>query len=332
MHARARLKISLIIPLYDRRTAGWRPLESAVAQTLGRDQYEIVVVVGRPFGDEPATDAHAEALLRHCDAVVRIDADPTRTDQEIPFLMAGFAHSTGNLLLFMEGHTELDPECCAMIAAHFRAFPQSQIAWAPRIHRSTTPLGRLIGMHSKRHERRAWEHGGFWLGANSIITREYFEHLGRLDAGYMRFCERVLSERILRENVPIARLAMPLSTHHDDMPLSQLLDVARAAGAAKYRYYSAPQDGAGPVKVRHGIYLVAKHIAGALVLFPLACVLGSPLLRAAVACVRTRRTLAYRLYVLGFGLADLSGYCRARIRALRRHETRDIELARDARR
>jgi hypothetical protein len=77
---------------------------------------------------------------------------------------------------------------------------------------------------------------------------------------------------------------------------------------------------------------VAKHIAGALVLFPLACVLGSPLLRAAVACVRTRRTLAYRLYVLGFGLADLSGYCRARIRALRRHETRDIELARDARR
>jgi hypothetical protein len=326
------LKISLILPLFDRRTAGWKALESALAQTLPRDQYEIVVVIGRPFGDEPATDAHAEALLQRCDAVVRIDADPTRTDQEIPFLMAGYASSTGDLVFFMEGHTELAPECCAVIAAHFRAFPESRIAWAPRIHRSTTPLGRLVGMHSKQHERRVWECGGFWLGANSIITREYFEHLGRLDADYMRFCERVLGERVLREGVPIARLAMPLSIHHDDMPLTQLIGVAIAAGEARYRYYRAPPAGAGagPVEVRHGIYLVAKHGAGALLLFPLARLLGPFLLRAAVAAVMTRRSLGYRLYVLGFGFADLSGYCRERIRSLRAQRRRVASLSRDA--
>jgi hypothetical protein len=139
----------------------------------------------------------------------------------------------------------------------------------------------------------------------------------------MRFCERVLSERVLRDGVPIARLAMPLSIHYDDMPLTQLVDVAMAAGEARYRYYCASPAGAdaGPVNVRHRIYLVAKHGAAALLLFPLARLLGPFLLRAAVAAVRTRRTLGYRLYVLGFGFADLSGYCSARLRA---HRARDV--------
>jgi hypothetical protein len=326
------LKISLILPLFDRRTAGWRQLESALAQTLPRHQYEIVVVVGQPQSGEAATDAHAEALLRRCDAVVRVAEDPDRPEQEVPLLMAAYARSTGDLLFFMEGHTELAPDCCAMIAAHFRDNSQSRIAWAPRIHHHTSPLGFLIGMHSLCHERRAHERGGFWLGANSIITREYFEHLGRLDADYMRFCERVLSDRILRENVPIARIAKPLAVHHDDMPLAQLIGVATAAGAAKYRYYTAPAAGASMVRVRHPIYLAANHAAFSLVLYPVACMLREGLLRAAMALARTAGELAYRLYLLGFGFADLSGYCRARIRALRAQDPRDVPLSRDARR
>jgi hypothetical protein len=324
------LKISLILPLFDRRTAGWKQLESALAQTLPRDQYEIVVVIGRPSGDEPPTDAHAEALLRKCETVVRIDADTTRTDQEIPFLMAGYARSTGDLLFFMEGHTVLDPGCCAMIAAHFHDNPRSRVAWAPRIHRNTSPLGLLIGMHSKRHEQRARAHGGFWLGANSVITRECFEHLGKLDPGYMRFGERVLSERILREDVSIDRLPLPLSTHHDDMPLNQLIAVATAAGEAKYRYYNAPAAGAAPVRVRHPVYLAANRAALALALYPLAWVLRALLLRAAIALARPARDLAYRLYVPGFGFADLSGYCLARIRAVRAHDAR-VKPSRSAR-
>jgi hypothetical protein len=312
----AGMKISLILPLFDRRTAGWRALETALAQSLPREQYEIVVVTGNAFGNDPVVDARAEALLSRCDAVVQFDADPSLPENEIPFLMAGYARSTGDLLFFMEGHTELDPECCALIAAHFRDSPQSRIAWAPRIHRSSLPLGLLIGMHSKRHEQRARELGGFWLGANSVIAREYFENLGTLDVGYMRFGERVLGERVLRENVPIARLGLPLSVHHDDMPLSQLIGVATAAGKAKYRYYNAPAAGAAPVRVRHPIYLAANHAAFALALYPIAWMLREGLLRAAIALARIARTPAYRLYVLGFGFADLSGYCRARIRAL----------------
>ena len=326
------MKISLILPLFDRRTAGWSPLETALAQTLPRDQYEIVVVTGNAIGGEAEVDAYADTLLRRCDVVVRIAADPSLAKNEIPFLMAGYARSTGDLLFFMEGHTELDAACCATIAAHFRDNPQSRIAWAPRIHRHASRLGLLIGMHSKVHEKRAWKLGGFWLGANSVITRKYFEHLGRLDACYMRFGERVLAERVQRENVPIAKLALPLSVHHDDMPLSQLIGVAAAAGEAKYRYYHAPASGAAPIRVRHPIYLAANRAALALALYPLTWVLREGLLRSAIALVGTARNTAYRLYVLGFGFADLSGYCRARIRALRAHRPRVAPLPQDARR
>ena len=311
------MKISLILPLYDRRNAGWSPLESALNQTMTRGEYELIVVVGRAFGNEATTDAHADELLRQCDAVVNVDVDTNSPEQEVPLLLAGYERSAGDVLFFMEGHTELDPDCCAMIAAHFRDNPRSRIAWAPRIHRSTTSLGLLIGMHSKRHERRVWQQGGFWLGANSVITREYFEHLGRLEAGYMRFCERVLCERVWRENVAIGRLPLPLSIHYDDMPLSQLIDVAATAGEAKFRYYNSAISGAGagPVQVRHGIYLIANRAVGALILFPVACLLRGLFLRVAVAANRISRNWAYRFYVAGLGFADLSGFCRARIRA-----------------
>src|SRR4029453_10870556 len=54
----SRLKISLILPLFDRRNAGWRPLESAVNQTIDRGQYEVIALVGPTFTDELANDAH----------------------------------------------------------------------------------------------------------------------------------------------------------------------------------------------------------------------------------------------------------------------------------
>jgi len=329
------LKISLILPLFDRRNAGWKPLESALGQTMARGGYEIIVVVG----NESTKDAHVDALLQQCDAVVHVDADPNQPDQEIPILMAGYARSTGDVLFFMEGHTELDPNCCAMIAEHFRGHPQSRIAWAPRIHSNTSALGALIGIHSKRHESRVAEHGGFGLGANSVITREYFEYLGRLDPRYMRFGERVLLERVMRENVAIGRLDLPLATHYDDMPLSQLIEIATAAGEAKYRYYNAPASdaGAGPVQVRHGIYRVANCAAGALILFPLATALRGLFLRASIIAQSAGgksayRLSAYRLFVPGLGFADLSGFCRARIQALRAGRRRGLVPSPDVRR
>ncbi len=313
------MKISLILPLFDRRNAGWKSLESALAQTIDRDRFEVIVVAERAFLDQSLNDPQVAPLLQRCDAVVRVDADPSLADQEIPCLLAGYQRSVGDVLFFMEGHTVLVDNCCAMIAAYFRDNPHSPIAWAPRIYYSETSLGTLIGMHGKGHEQRAWERGGFWLGANSVITRGLFERLGGLEAGYMRFCERVLFERVARERVAVGRISAPLAIHYDDMSLSQLIGVATATGEAKFRYYNFPMSGpgAGPVQVRHRIYLYANHAGMALVLFPLAWVLRAVFLRAAVGMSRMNRAWAYQLYSAGLGFADLSGFCKARLRAAR---------------
>jgi hypothetical protein len=317
------LKISLIIPLHDARRAGWQPLESALRQKSELRDVEVIAVMGRTADGEPSPEADVLALLRRCDAVVHVDADPCRADAEIPLLLAGYGKATGDVLFFMEGHTVLEPDACATIAAYFRDHPQTQIAWAPRHQYGRTPLGALIGIHSKHHESLAAERGGFWLGANSVITRDLFEQLGRLDAAYLRFAERVLCERVQRAGIPIGRLPKALATHHDDISTTQLVAIGAAAGEAKFRYYNVPVSGPasrpddGPVRVRHGIYHGANRAAIALLLLPLSRILAQCLLRASVRVLGIRNGLAYRLFVLGFGFADLSGFCAARLRSTR---------------
>ena len=77
--------ISIIIPAFDRRSTDWKALESALAQTLDRTQYEVVTVVGRT----PGQDAHLIHLLPRCDTVVAIDADSDCAASEIHFYIAG---------------------------------------------------------------------------------------------------------------------------------------------------------------------------------------------------------------------------------------------------
>ncbi len=309
------MKISLIIPLFDRRDAGCAALETALRQSADRGSYEVIAVVGDARPSTTTGDRREQALLLECDVVVELPGEMTRPDQEIPMLLAGYARSTGDVLFFMEGHTVLDADCCAMIAAHFRDNPGSRIAWAPRIHRNETALGSLIERHSKHHERLARERGGFWLGANSAVARDLFEEMGRLDANYLRFSERVFLERVVRAGVAIGRLPSPLATHHDDMTLPQFLAVADAAGEGRFRYYNASAPGATTVRVRHWIYVVANREANAIVLRPFARGVGTTLLRAAVGLHKFNAGWAYRVFVLGLGFADLAGYCTARVRA-----------------
>jgi hypothetical protein len=68
------VKISIILPLFDRRNAGWKSLESAVGQAYPRELYEIVAVAGKGI-DGGLDDPDIAALLARCDTVVRTDLD-----------------------------------------------------------------------------------------------------------------------------------------------------------------------------------------------------------------------------------------------------------------
>src|SRR5262249_27910095 len=145
--------------------------------TVDRAHYEIVTVVG----GTPAQDARLLQLLPRCDTVVTIDADSASAASEIHFYIAGQRAAKGDLLFFVEGHTELLPDCCANIAAYFRAHPDSAVAWAPRVNRNRTRLGAIIGQINLRAESVAQRRGWFSLGANCVITKSLFVQLGGFD-------------------------------------------------------------------------------------------------------------------------------------------------------
>ncbi len=103
------MKISIILPLFDRRNAGWKSLESALSQRHPRDRYEVVAVTAR---DEAEMHDPVGALLVRCDAVVRTDLDPSVTTNEVQLYRAGHRRCTGESCFSAKG-----TRCCTKIAA-----------------------------------------------------------------------------------------------------------------------------------------------------------------------------------------------------------------------
>ena len=315
------MKISIILPLFDRRNAGWKALESAVGQAYPRDQYELVAVAGRGI-DGGMDDPAVAALLARCDAVVRTDLDTDDVANEIQLFRAGYERSTGDVLFFMEGHTVLAGNALATIAGHFRRHPETEIAWAPRINDGGSPLGSLVSMHNLRHERRADAQGVFSLGATNVITRDLFERLGGFDARYLRFSETALFHRARDEGIVIGRIGEPLATHYNDMSVTLWRQLVMTAGAAKFSYYNALIARGEDIRarVRHDVYLLANRDWTARLLFPLFRMAGRVFVVLAMRTSRISNAMAYRLYVVAIGCTDLSGFCLARVRAGRVEE------------
>ncbi len=303
------MRISIIVPLFDRRNAGWKALESALSQSYPRDRYEVVAVTAR---DETwMRDPAVGALLARCDAVAHTDLDPATTTGEVELYRAGHLRSTGDLVFFCEGHTVLHPDCCSLIAEHFSRNPGCDMAWAPRLNHAVSPLGRLVAMHNDRHQQRALTAGVFSLGANSVIRRRMLDALGGLDARYLRFSETALFHRALQRRVVIGRIRAPLATHYNDMGRKLWLQLAQDSGAGRYAYYEDVLARRHDGRIRHPVYVHARRAALAAALAPLLRASGAILLGAAVRALRVERRIAYRCYVLALGCTDLAGYSRA---------------------
>jgi hypothetical protein len=305
------VKISIIVPLFDRRNAGWKALESALSQSYPRDRYEVVAVTARD--DTGMRDPAVGALLARCDAVAHTNLDPATTTSEVGLYRAGHRRCTGDLVFFCEGHTVLHDDCCSLIDEHFARNPGCDIAWAPRLNHAVSLLGRLVAMHNDRHQQRALAAGVFSLGANSVIRRGMLDALGGLDARYLRFSETALFHRALQRGAVIGRIRTPLATHYNDMGKKLWLQLAEDSGAGRYAYYEdvLAQGQGGGAQIRHPVYVHARRAAIAALLAPLLRASGAILLGTAVRALRLERRIAYRCYVGALGCTDLAGYSRA---------------------
>ncbi|MGH8712458.1 MAG: glycosyltransferase, partial [Casimicrobiaceae bacterium] len=316
-------RISIIVPLYDRRNAGWGSLRSALAQRFARARYEVIAVTARSLAIG-ARDPDIDALLARCDDVVRTGVDDTVTANEIQLYLAGYRRCTGDLVFFCEGHTVLQEDCCALIDEHFARHAGCDLAWAPRRNHAESALGTLVAMHNLHHEQRAAAGGMFSLGATSVIRRCAFDALGGLDPRYLRFSEMALYHRARQQGLAISRIAAPLATHYNDMSVSHWRELAFDAGRARFAYYDnmLAKGSAGDARIRHRVYVLARRWPIAAVLKSLSRRAGAALLAIAIGALRLDRRLAYRCYRLALGCTDLAGYCRARTDEARQRRRR----------
>ena len=303
--------ISIVVPVFDRRSTDWKALESALAQTVDRARYEIVTVVGA----SPGNDQHLLQLLRRCDQVVAIEADSDSAASEIHFYIAGERAAKGDVLFFVEGHTELLPDCCATIATYFQAHPDSAVAWAPRVNRNRTRLGAIIGQINLRAEAVAQSQGWFSLGANCVITKSLFAELGGFDPRYFRGNENALFERIRQQKIPIGRIETPLVVHDNDMPRKLFVDAAVVAGAGKFNWCASEEAAGhvdGPASTRYRLYRHVSHPSIAWILEPAFRSLGHVSMFLATSVCRVNMALACTLYVMAQRSFSASGFCQAR--------------------
>src|SRR5262245_59379333 len=165
-------RLSLILPVFDRRDCDFAALKAALTQDAPRESYEVVAVLGR----EGPLPGDIEALLSRCDRVVQTDLDPDLIENEIDFYHEGVDHSTGRSLFFLEGHTVARPDAVRHILRFLEDHPECQLLWGPREDFSKGTLGQIIGNYATR--RMLKFHGNFGFGGTSIIGKELFERLG----------------------------------------------------------------------------------------------------------------------------------------------------------
>jgi hypothetical protein len=309
----APVQLSVIVPLFDRRDCEWQALESAIAQEVPRDQYEIVVVMGRDDEKRRPIPDFVKSLLAQCDRVVRSDLDPEAADGEIAYYYLGFQHSTGNFLFFIEGHTKIAPGAIRGILSGIRKHPECELFWGLREDIAKRPLGRLIAVNNARHQARAEREGHFSFGGTSIVRRDLLNRVGGIDPSYGRFNEVILRHRILFSKVAAIGLDLRLTYHYNDMTVAHLADLSRSMGKGKYAVYRKDSK-YGPQSMppmRHPAYgWLGKMRAGFMAYVLLRAVAIVSFYLAVLSQVVGKR-LAFKFYYLGLGCSDFSGFCHA---------------------
>jgi len=298
---------SIIVPLFDCRDAGTRALESALDQAFPRDRYEVIAVV-----DANARAQWPNELLARCDRVVAVAADFAAVESEIALFDAGARRACGDYVYFIEGHTVLAPRALAAIDAALAANPACVLACGRRTNHSTTRLGSLVGANNDVHEDRARAQGGFTLGANCVIRRSAFVSLGGFDAKFQRFNESVLFQRVRDARLPLVAIDATLCTHHNDAGFLWLVRLLVATGHAKSRYYKSLHDAGLPPRPRHPVYRwLGSAPAAAVAVVPLR-IAGPLLILISMSLAWVLPRVAAKIYRVGVGFTDVSGFCAER--------------------
>ncbi len=303
--------LSVILPLFDLRNCRWGALESVLRQQAPRDQFEIIVILGRTDDPNYFISPRINKLLEECDRVIQTELNPNDPAQEIHFCKSGVEASRGNFLYFLEGHTTLASKTIQNILNAIHMHPDKTIFWGPRRDIASQPLGKLIAANTARHLSRAKSEGFFTLGGNSIIERDYFSQLGGIKTRYGRFNEVILRFRINKAATDVIKLPEILCYHYNDMPHNHLIKLARTMGACRFVAYSDAKLNQSETlpPARHFIFKWIQHLRKTQWLQPICIAFAKLFLQLATLAFQIKPSFGFKSFLAGIAFADLSGFC-----------------------
>lgn len=308
------MRLSVIVPIFDRRDFGLRALESALEQDAAPDRLEVVAVIAKGHALSPEESIRLESLLARAHQVVRLDCDSGEIQNEIWHYQEGVRSSSGEFVFLAEGHTEILPGVLREILEYLDANPDCEVLCGHRGERARTPLGRLLIRNAARHKDRGRREGLFTFGGMSVIRRELWERMGGIDPRYLRFNEAVLRHRINRAGREVRRVPTLFCLHDNDISIPQLVAISSAMGRGKRAAYTdaARRAGGDIPPLRHPAYRWLMGRGAAVLAAPALWMSAYLFLFIAVCGRRLSLPLAFSVFILGVGCADLSGYCAAR--------------------
>lgn len=303
------MKISIILPLFDRRGTGWRTLEAALTQEIDRALYEVIVVLGGPSEDEARNDPVARTLLARCDAIVSYGEDLDGVENRSLFYIAGAQKATGDVLFLLEGHSVPRPSATARIHAQFTAHPETKIVLARRVEHSATLVARLCYQNSHRDQSIAVSRTPF--GGEHAMRRETFDTLCA-HAGQFGIFTEIAIGIALQQQFSTHRLDAPLCDHFLDWDTARFSKHLLLVGKGHFEHAQTPLvRSMGVTGFKAGVSALVGRTAYARVLLPVTRLLGSTFLRLGLAAAGVSKSLGAWLFLTGSRLTILAGTCKA---------------------
>ena len=211
------MKLSVLIPVYNRRAALAQCLGALARQTLGRDEFEVIVC---DDGSDDQPEALAEAFGSALDLRFVRRAHANRAAA----LNTGFHAAGGDVVLFTDSDMVPTPTLLEKHRDFHRRDPRPQAAmlgymdWYPAL-----PVTRFM-----RHivERSAWQFGyraltdgapatwGYFYGGNSSVKREFLAAHGLHDESFARAEDVELGYRLSEAGMELVYDASAVNYHN----------------------------------------------------------------------------------------------------------------------
>lgn len=231
------MKISVVVPTYNRKKLVARTLQTLFAQVCPASDYEIIVVV------DGSTDGTAEALRRlSSPCTFRVVEQANRG-------LAG-ARNTGareaqfEHVLFLDDDMQCPPDLVAAHLAAHRSGPPTVVFGALRPS-PDSPRTLAAACFEREFAPRAleWklETGPGWqdlfcIFSNTSLPRELLLEHGGFDESFRMREDLELSYRLLRAGVRAVSLPNAVAFHYYDKSTGELLRDARAFADADVRF------------------------------------------------------------------------------------------------